>query len=58
MFYAWRLVKQELVLNNNKLCVDSKKTSAFQNTIFTPVISPLTKLYEPRAYKRDFTVFW
>ena len=33
MFYAWRLVKQELVLNNNKLCVDSKKTSAFQNTI-------------------------
>ena len=41
MFYAWRLVKQELVLNTNKLCVDSKKTSAFQNTIFTPVISPL-----------------
>ena len=28
MFYAWRLVKRELVLNTNKFCVDSEKTSA------------------------------
>ena len=27
MFYAWRLVKRELILNTNKLCVDSEKTS-------------------------------
>ena len=28
MFHAWRLVKQELILNTNKCCVDSEKTSA------------------------------
>ena len=30
MFYAWRLVKQELVLNTSKLCVDSEKTRDWQ----------------------------
>ena len=28
MFYAWRLVKQELILDTNKFCVESEKTSA------------------------------
>ena len=27
MFYAWRLVKRKLILNTNKFCVDSEKTS-------------------------------
>ena len=27
MFYAWRLVKWKLILNTNKFCVDSEKTS-------------------------------
>ena len=27
LLYAWGLVKRELVLNTNKLCVDIEKTS-------------------------------
>ena len=27
MFYAWKLVKRNLLLNINKFCVDSEKTS-------------------------------
>ena len=27
MFYAWKLAKQNLILNTNTFCVDSEKTS-------------------------------
>ena len=37
MFYAWRLVKWELVLNTNKLCVGSEKTSV--KVVFCELIS-------------------
>ena len=40
MFYAWRLVKRKLILNTNKLCVDSEKT---RESFLNPGYKPPTK---------------
>ena len=41
----------KLIFNTNKLCVDSDKPSRLEAPS-----KPLTKLYEPRAYKWGFTL--
>ena len=53
----WSLVKRKLILNTNKFCVDSEKTSVTVMLVcpgYKPSQHPLTKLYKPRAKIKKF----
>ena len=65
MFYAWRPVKRELILNTNNFCVDSEKTSVkvvfcwrISERIFYPGYKPPAPIPDIILLKTPYEVVW